>query len=74
MEPKRKKMHAKAWQKEKKMCAKARQNEKHASSSMAKIYKGSITPPILSKATRDEYLEKETLCSTTHTPVIKQKK
>ena len=42
-----------------KMRAKARQNEKHASSSMAKINKRSISTPNIQKAKRDENQEKE---------------
>ena len=67
-------MHAKAWKKEKKrMRAKARQNEKHASSSMAKRNKSSISPPLPHKDTRDENQEKETTSATTHTPVINRR-
>ena len=45
--------------KERKIHGKAQQNEKHASSSMAKINKSSISTPNQQKATRDEYQEKE---------------
>ena len=68
MEPKRKACKSMA---KRDMRAKARQNEKHASSSMAKINKSSISPPNLQKATRNENQEKETYNATTHTPVIK---
>ena len=57
MEPKKKSIQKHG--KKKKMRAKARQNEKHASSSMAKINKSSISTPNLQKATRDEYQENE---------------
>jgi len=49
MEPKRKACKSMT-KKKKKIRAKARQNEKHASSSMAKRNKGSISPPNLYKA------------------------
>ena len=69
MEPKKQK-HAKSMAK-RKMRPKAQQNEKHASSSMAKINKSSISTLNLQKATRNENQEKEAYSTTTHTPVIK---